>query len=376
MFFKKRNENAGNQANMEEQLYKALRRVEDPDFKKDLVTLGMIKDLKVEGADIYFTIELTTPACPLKDKLKNDCIEAITNDIGNDYTINIDFTSQVTTQRDTNSENLAGIKNIIAVSSGKGGVGKSTVAINLAIGLAQTGASVGLLDSDIHGPSVPTMLNLNGSKPEVEQDGEKVTMYPIEKHGIKTLSIGFLVDPEQPIVWRGPMVSSALKQLFNDTKWGELDYLIVDLPPGTGDIHLTLAQQFPVTGALVVTTPQQVAVDDVTKTMEMYRQDQIDIPLIGVVENMSYFIPKEFPDYKYHLFGQGGGERVAQAYSVPLLGQIPLSVGMDEDVESGKPSVLDPNSPIQEPVEQMVQYMAQRVAIVNAQVVAEQAAAG
>lgn len=375
MFFRKRQSN-GNQANMEEQLYSALRQVEDPDLKKDLVTLGMIKDLKIEGSDIYFTIELTTPACPLKDKLKNDCIEAITQTIGEGYSINIDFTSQVTTQRDTNSENLAGVKNIIAVSSGKGGVGKSTVATNLAIGLAQTGASVGLLDSDIHGPSIPTMLNLNGSKPEVEQDGEKVTMYPIEKHGIKTLSIGFLVDPEQPIVWRGPMVSSALKQLFNDTKWGELDYLIVDLPPGTGDIHLTLAQQFPVTGALVVTTPQQVALDDVTKTLEMYRQDQIDIPLLGIVENMSYFIPKEFPDYKYHIFGKGGGERIAKTYGIPLLGQLPLSVGMDEDVETGEPSVLDKASPIHEPVQSMVSKMAQRVAIVNAQVMAEQAAAG
>jgi ATP-binding protein involved in chromosome partitioning len=374
MFFKKKDKNR-NQPDMESKIYEALRRVEDPDFKKDLVTLGMIKDLKVEGSDIYFTIELTTPACPLKDKLKNDCMEAIANDLGKDYTINIDFTSQVTTQRDTNSENLAGVKNIIAVSSGKGGVGKSTVATNMAIGLAQTGASVGLLDSDIHGPSIPTMLNLNGSKPEVEQDGEKVTMFPIEKHGIKTLSIGFLVDPEQPIVWRGPMVSSALKQLFNDTKWGELDYLIVDLPPGTGDIHLTLAQQFPVTGALVVTTPQQVALDDVTKTLEMYRQDQIDIPLLGIVENMSYFIPKEFPDYKYHIFGKGGGERIAQQYGIPLLGQVPLSVGMDEDVESGQPSVLDEGSPIHQPVQEMVSKMAQRVAIVNAQVIAEQATA-
>ncbi len=374
MFFKKKTKNR-NQPDMESKIYEALRRVEDPDLKKDLVTLGMIKDLKIEGSDIYFTIELTTPACPLKDKLKNDCMEAITNDIGNDYTINIDFTSQVTTQRDTNSENLAGVKNIIAVSSGKGGVGKSTVATNLAIGLAQTGASVGLLDSDIHGPSIPTMLNLNGSKPEVEQDGEKVTMFPIEKHGIKTLSIGFLVDPEQPIVWRGPMVSSALKQLFNDTKWGDLDYLIVDLPPGTGDIHLTLAQQFPVTGALVVTTPQQVALDDVTKTLEMYRQDQIDIPLLGIVENMSYFIPKEFPDYKYHIFGKGGGDRIAQQYGIPLLGQVPLSVGMDEDVESGQPSVLDEESPIHQPVQEMVSKMAQRAAIVNAQVMAEQAPA-
>lgn len=373
MFFKKKKQNGDN---MESQIYDALRRVEDPDLKKDLVTLGMIKDLKVEDTEIYFTIELTTPACPLKDKLKNDCIEAIQNDLGSDYSINIEFTSQVTTQRNENSENLAGVKNIIAVSSGKGGVGKSTVATNLAVGLGQTGAKVGLLDSDIHGPSIPTMLNLNGKKPEVEQDGEKVTMFPIEQYGIKTLSIGFLVDPNQPIVWRGPMVSSALKQLFNDTKWGELDYLIVDLPPGTGDIHLTLAQQFPVTGALVVTTPQQVAVDDVQKTLEMYRQDQIDIPLLGIIENMSYFVPKEFPDHKYHLFGQGGGQKVADEYGIPLLGQLPLTMSANSDGEEGRPSILDHDSPIYDSLENMVQHMAQRTSIVNAQLMAEEAAAG
>ncbi len=374
MFFNKKNKQ--NSDDMETKIYNALKRVEDPDLKKDLVTLGMIKDLKIEGTEIYFTIELTTPACPLKDKLKNDCIGAIQNDLGQDYTVNIDFTSQVTTQRNDNAENLAGVKNIIAVSSGKGGVGKSTVATNLAVGLGQTGAKVGLLDSDIHGPSIPTMLNLNGKKPEVEQNGETVTMFPIEQYGIKTLSIGFLVDPNQPIVWRGPMVSSALKQLFNDTKWGELDYLIVDLPPGTGDIHLTLAQQFPVTGALVVTTPQQVAVDDVRKTMEMYRQDQIDIPLLGVIENMAYFVPKEFPDYKYHLFGKGGGQKVAEEYGVPLLGQVPLTMGVDEERDEGRPAIMDTNSPIYPPLEGMVQHMAQRTSIVNAQLVAEEAAAG
>ncbi len=374
MFFKKNKQQNGK--NMEEAIYKALRRVEDPDLKKDLVTLGMIKDLKVEGTEIYFTIELTTPACPLKDKLKNDCIEAIQNDLGTDYTVNIEFTSQVTTQRNENSENLAGVKNIIAVSSGKGGVGKSTVATNLAVGLGQTGAKVGLLDSDIHGPSIPTMLNLNGQKPEVEQNGEKVTMFPIEQYGIKTLSIGFLVDPNQPIVWRGPMVSSALKQLFNDTQWGELDYLIVDLPPGTGDIHLTLAQQFPVTGALVVTTPQQVAIDDVRKTLEMYRQDQIDIPLLGIIENMSYFVPREFPDYKYHLFGKGGGQSIADEYGIPLLGRVPVTMGMEDEYEEGKPAIIDQNSPIYEPLESMVQHMAQRTSIVNAQLMAEAPEAG
>jgi len=373
MFFNKQKKKADN---MEGRIYSALRNVEDPDLKKDLVTLGMIKDLKVEETEIYFTIELTTPACPLKDKLKNDCIEAIQQELGSDYAINIEFTSQVTTVRENNTENLSGIKNIIAVSSGKGGVGKSTIATNLAVGLGQTGAKVGLLDSDIHGPSIPTMLNLNGQKPEVEQNGEQVTMFPIEQYGIRTLSIGFLVDPNQPIVWRGPMVSSALKQLFNDTKWGELDYLIVDLPPGTGDIHLTLAQQFPVTGALVVTTPQQVAVDDVRKTLEMYRQDQIDIPLLGVIENMAYFVPKEFPDYHYPLFGKGGGKRIADEYSIPMLGQVPLTMGVNEERDEGRPAILDEASPIYSNLSSMVESLAQRTSIVNSQLMAEEPAAG
>lgn len=363
MFFKRKQK----PENMEDRIYKALRTVEDPDLKKDLVTLGMIKDLQVDGQKIQFTLELTTPACPLKDKLKNDCIQAIQGELGNDYDVEIEFSSQVTTQRKENQENLAGVKNIIAVSSGKGGVGKSTIATNLAIGLGKTGAKVGLLDSDIHGPSLPTMLGLNGAKPEVEQNGEQVIMYPIEQYGIKVNSIGFLVDPNQPIVWRGPMVSSALKQLFLDTRWGDLDYLIVDLPPGTGDIHLTLAQQFPVTGALVVTTPQQVAIDDVRKTVEMYKQEGIDIPLLGIVENMSYFIPKEMPDHRYNLFGKGGGEAVANEYEVPLLGQIPITMGMADESDEGSPAVLDENGILYQPLIEMAQKVAQRTSIVNAE---------
>ncbi len=359
---------------MKDQVYKALGTVIDPDIKKDLVTLNMIKDLELDNKNIKFTIELTTPACPLKDKLKNDCISAIHQYVGEDYEVEVEFSSQVTSQRQDNQEMLSGIKNIIAVSSGKGGVGKSTIASNLAIGLSELGAEVGLLDSDIHGPSLPTMLNLSGAKPEVQQqEGDRVIMEPVQQYGIKTNSIGMLIDPNQPVVWRGPMVSSALKQLFLDTNWGELDYLVVDLPPGTGDIHLTLTQQFPVTGALMVTTPQKVSISDVRKSVEMFKQPQIDIPLLGFIENMAYFIPEEFPDYQYNIFGQGGGDQLADVYDVPLVSKIPLVMGVTDEADEGKPAVLKEGTLMRDSFLEMAQKVAQRVAIVNSQVLEKEA---
>lgn len=247
-----------------EKVFEALGQVIDPDFKKDLVTLKMVKDVEIDHNELRFTIELTTPACPLKDHLKSESEKAIRG-TGFDGEITIHFTSRVTTRR-TDLNLLPGVKNIISVSSGKGGVGKSTVAVNLSIQLAAQGAKVGLIDADIHGPSIPIMLGLKGARPEVKEVDGKHFIVPIEKFGVKILSIGFLVDEKQAVVWRGPMVSSALRQFVTDCIWGELDYLIIDMPPGTGDIHLTLVQTVPVTGAIIVTTPQDVAIADAKKS--------------------------------------------------------------------------------------------------------------
>ncbi|MCP4120129.1 MAG: Mrp/NBP35 family ATP-binding protein, partial [Bacteroidetes bacterium] len=260
------------------QIYKALGTVIDPDFKKDLVSLGMIKDLQIEGAKVSFTIELTTPACPLKDQLESDSRKAIADMVSPNLEVTVNFSSKVTTLRNIKDEVLPDVRNIIAIASGKGGVGKSTVAVSLAMGLAKRGARVGLLDADIHGPSIPTMLGIKEMKPGVEKVGEKHRILPVEVNGLKVLSIGLLVDELQAVVWRGPMVSSALRQFISDVEWGELDYLIMDLPPGTGDVHLTMAQMAPITGAIIVTTPQEVATADARKAIAMFRMDSIEIP--------------------------------------------------------------------------------------------------
>lgn len=349
---------------MKEKVLKALSNVIDPDLKKDLVTLGMIRNLEVSGDQIKFDLVLTTPACPLKDLLKGNCLKEIEK-VYPGANVEINMTSQVTTSKEDNSGILKDIKNIIAVSSGKGGVGKSTIAVNLAVGLAMEGASVGLLDADIHGPSVPTMLGLEGEKPQIYENGNKVVMEPMVKFGVKAISIGMLIDPGQPLVWRGPMLSSALKQLFFDTNWGKLDYLIIDLPPGTGDIHLSLAQQYPITGAIVVTTPQRVALADVKKSMEMFRNEQINIPLLGVVENMSYFTPKELPDNKYLIFGKGGGEELANIYQIPLLAQVPLELGLTDESDIGEPAILSDTSLVKEKLLEMTRRIAQQIAIIN-----------
>ena len=346
-----------------EQILSALKNVEDPDLKKDLVTLGMIEDLKINGNQISFSVVLTTPACPMKAMLENACRNAIKHFVSVDAEIVINMTSRVTTPPQQLSSN---IKNIISVASGKGGVGKSTVAANLALGLSLNGAKVGLIDADIYGPSIPIMFDLVGSRPQSSEINGKTKITPIEKYGIKLLSMGFFTDPNQPVPWRGPMVSTAVKQLFNDADWGELDYLIVDLPPGTGDIHITVTQSFPIAGAVIVTTPQNVAMADTKKGIGMFLMEAINVPILGIIENMSYFTPAELPNNKYYIFGKNGGQELAAQYQVPFLGEIPLVQGISEAGDNGEPVILQKNSLMSATFMYLAQKVAQQVAIRNA----------
>ena len=356
----------------QEQVIDALRNVQDPDLKQDLVTLNMIDKVSVDGNKVAFTVVLTTPACPLKELIRRDCEAAIRKVGGEDLEIDITMSSQVTTVRKI-AQVLPGVKNIIAVASGKGGVGKSTVAANLAVALAKQGAKVGLIDADIYGPSVPTMFNCEHEQPGVKpgEDGKNLII-PIEQYGVKLMSIGFLTPQDGAVVWRGPMASSALRQFMADTEWGELDYMLIDLPPGTSDIHLTLVQTVPVTGAVVVTTPQKVALADARKGVGMFRQKQINVPVLGVVENMAWFTPAELPENKYYIFGENGGQKLADEAGVPLLGQIPLVQAIRESGDSGYPAVMKQDDITAEAFAELAQSVARQVAIRNAQQPASQ----
>jgi ATP-binding protein involved in chromosome partitioning len=324
----------------QDDVLKALSTVQEPDLGKDLVTLNMVRDIEINNLDISFTVVLTTPACPLKDLIERDCRNAIKNMVNPDAKIRVNFTSSTTTIRADKSTVLPGVRNIIAVVSGKGGVGKSTVSANLALSLAKGGASVGLMDADIYGPSVPIMFGVRGERPMMTDVGGKAMIIPLERFGIKLLSIGLLVDEKNAVVWRGPMASSAIRQFITDVNWGELDYLVIDMPPGTGDIHLTMMQTAPVTGVVVVTTPQDVALADAKKGIAMFSQAQMNVPIIGLVENMSYFIPAELPDHKYFIFGKDGGKRLAEEYDLPFLGQIPLVQSIREGGDIGVPIMM------------------------------------
>lgn len=347
-----------------EKVLHALSHVEEPDLKKDLVTLNMIEDIIIEGDHVTFTVILTTPACPLKDLIENACRNAIAHFISAEVKVTVKMTSRVTTQK---NQPLHNISNIIVVASGKGGVGKSTVSSNIALGLAKKGARVGLIDADIYGPSIPIMFGVEDAKPEAIQTPEgKTRIQPIEKFGIKLLSIGFFTDPEQPIPWRGPMASNAVKQLFNDADWGDLDYLVVDLPPGTGDIHITLTQTYPVAGAVIVTTPQKVALADTKKGIGMFMMNAINVPVLGIVENMSYFTPAELPENKYYIFGKGGGKSLAEKFDVPFLGEIPLVQSISEAGDGGEPVILQDGNPMSVAFMNVAERVAQQVAIHNA----------
>ncbi|MGB3586131.1 MAG: Mrp/NBP35 family ATP-binding protein [Tunicatimonas sp.] len=350
----------------QEQVLDALRTVDDPDLKRDLVTLNMIKDIAIEGNLVSFTVELTTPACPLKEIIRRDCTAAIHKHISPEAVVDINMSSNVTTTRRQNTPLLPDVKNIIAVASGKGGVGKSTVSANLAVTLAQMGAKVGLIDADIFGPSIPTMFNVEFEKPQVKQVDGKNIIVPLEQYGVKLISIGFLMSADEAIVWRGPMASKALQQFLSDVEWGALDYLIIDLPPGTSDIHLTLVQSVPVTGSVIVTTPQKVALADARKALAMFRQPQINVPVLGLVENMAYFTPAELPDNKYYIFGEAGGKKLAEKSGIPFLGEIPLVQSIRESGDRGYPAAIQSEGTTDwEAFATLAQEFARQVAIRN-----------
>ncbi len=350
----------------EQQIVQALSQIEDPDFKKDLISLNMIKDLTFTEELIKFTIELTTPACPMKEKLETDCRNAIAQLVSNEVKVEIEFSSKVTTLRDIKSEVLPTVKNIITVASGKGGVGKSTTAVNLALALLRSGAKVGLLDADIYGPSIPTMLGLQDARPTIRKVDEKNKIVPVDYLGMQVMSIGFLIQDKQPVAWRGPMATSALRQIITDVLWEDLDYLVLDLPPGTGDIHLTIAQMVPVTGAVVVTTPQEVALADARKALAFYQLESVNVPVLGVVENMSYFSPPELPDKRYYIFGKGGGRLLAQQFDVPFLAELTIEQDVREGGDLGKPIALQLATTGAKAFELLAQNVAQQIAVQNA----------
>jgi len=355
-----------------EEILKALGNVEEPDLGKDLVSLNMVKDIAINGNEVSFTLVLTTPACPMKDMMGKACENAIKLLVNKDAVVKINFTAHTTTKRTDSGNVLPGVKNIIAVVSGKGGVGKSTVAANLALALSQGGAKTGLLDADIYGPSVPIMFGVRGERPFMVDVGkEKPMIAPLERYGIKLMSIGLLVDEKNAVVWRGPMASSAIRQFITDVYWDELDYLVVDMPPGTGDIHLTLMQTVPVTGAVIVTTPQDVALADAKKGIAMFGQAQLNVPIIGLVENMSYFTPAELPDNKYYIFGKEGGKRLADEYDLPFLGQIPLVQSIREGGDQGVPVMMGDDTVTKKAFKEFASVVVRSVAMRNANIKSE-----
>ncbi len=352
-----------------EKVLEALSYVDDPDLKKDLVTLGMIEDVVIEGKNVSFTVVLTTPACPMKEMIHKACVNAILHFVDKEANVNVNMSSRVTTKREDSKQALPKVKNIIAIASGKGGVGKSTVASNLAIALAQRGAKVGLIDADIYGPSQHIMFDVEHEKPALRNVDGVNKMVPVESYGVKLLSIGFFAETNQAVAWRGPMATRALTQLITDSDWGELDYMLIDLPPGTGDIHLTLVSAVPLTGAIIVSTPQTIALADVRKGVGMFRIPTINVPVLGIVENMSYFTPAELPDNKYYIFGKDGAKDLAEELNIPLLGQLPLVQSVREAADAGRPCVLQETTPQALAFYELAQNVAQQVAIKNAQVV-------
>jgi ATP-binding protein involved in chromosome partitioning len=343
-------------------ILEVLRPVQDPELRKSLVELNMIRNVKVDAGNVSFTLVLTTPACPLREFIVEDCQKAV-KQLPGVQDVKVDVTAETPQQKSLpDRTGIAGVKNILAVSSGKGGVGKSTVAVNVAVALAQTGAKVGMIDADIYGPNVPTMLGLTEAKVAVRQTPQGEVLEPAFNHGVKMVSMGFLIDKDQPVIWRGPMLNGIIRQFLYQVEWGELDYLIVDMPPGTGDAQLTLVQAVPMAGAVIVTTPQNVALLDSRKGLKMFQQ--MGVPVLGIVENMSYFIPPDMPDRQYDIFGSGGGEKTAAELGIPLLGCVPLEIPLREGGDRGIPIVAsDPDSASAKALKQIAGQIAAKVSV-------------
>jgi ATP-binding protein involved in chromosome partitioning len=344
-----------------DEVLSALRNVQDPDLHKDIVSLGFVKDVRIEGGEVDFTVELTTPACPVKDQMKSEA-EALVAALPGVTAARARMTANVSTRGGFGRQQIPGIRNILAVGAGKGGVGKSTTAVNLTVALAKKGARVGLLDGDVYGPNIPQMLGCARS-PEV--DGEK-RIVPPEAQGVKVISMGMLVPPDQPIIWRGPMLHGAVQQFMRDVAWGELDYLVVDLPPGTGDVALSMAQSVPMAGAVVVTTPQGVSVSDVRKAVAMFRQ--LNIPILGVIENMSYFVCGHCQE-RTEIFGNGGGRRMADEMGIPFLGEVPIDTRVRSGGDEGLPIVsAAPDAPAAKAFLDLASRVAAQVSVQNLRV--------
>lgn len=341
----------------------ALRTVKDPNTGQDIISVKMVEDFKVQGENVNFSISLTSQDAQLKQTLNFACIHAIQS-IYPQAEVNIHMKSDGPAGP-SKAKTLPQVKNIIAVASGKGGVGKSTVSVNLAISLARKGAKVGLIDADLYGPSIPTMMGLQGQRPKVEVLYGKHKIIPLEAHGVKVMSVGFIVEPEQAVVLRGPRLGGIIKQFINDCIWPDLDYLIIDLPPGTGDIQLTLVQTVPVTGAIIVTTPQEVAVVDAVKAINMFLIDHVNVPIIGIVENMSWFTPAELPNNKYKIFGEGGGKKLAKLSKSVLLGQLPLVQSIREGGDEGRPVAMQEDNPLKEQFDKLALNTIRQIQVRN-----------
>ena len=330
----------------EKDILHALSFVVEPDLKKDVVELNLVSNIKTEGNNISFSLQVNNPALHNKKRIVDACQLHLDRVLGTTVTLNIDI-QPIKKEADMPKQNkvLPNVKNIIAIASGKGGVGKSTITANLAVALAKKGYKVGLVDADIYGPSMPMMFNVEEEKPMPVEINGKNLIQPIESHGVKLLSIGFFANTDQAVVWRGPMATRALTQLFTEANWGELDYMLIDLPPGTGDIHLSLVQTVPVTGAVIVSTPQNVALIDARKAVGMFKLEQINVPVLGFIENMAYFTPAELPENKYYIFGKEGVKNLAEKFNLPLLGEIPLVQSVREAGDAGRPAVMQENTP-------------------------------
>lgn len=339
-----------------------LKPVQDPELRKSLVELNMIRNVVVDKGHVRFTLVLTTPACPLRQFIVEDCERAVKT-LPGVTEVSVDVTAETPQQKSLpDRQGIAGVKNILAISSGKGGVGKSTVAVNVAVALAQAGAKVGLIDADIYGPNAPTMLGLEGAQVTVQQGATGEILEPAFNHGVKLVSMGFLIDQDQPVIWRGPMLNGIIRQFLYQVNWGELDYLLVDMPPGTGDAQLTLAQAVPMSGAVIVTTPQSVSLLDSRRGLKMFQQ--LGVPILGIVENMSYFIPPDRPEQRYDIFGSAGGAKASQELQVPLLGCIPLEISLREGGDRGIPIVLAaPESASAQALTAIAQQVAARVSV-------------